>query len=260
MDRIEVERAAAALVGARSGRKRLGALPAGALPASESDAYRIQEALIDGLGARRAGWKIGATSAMAQTMLGVGAPFAGRLLAPLIYDSPAEVPAGLLFMRGLEVEVAFRMAEGLAAPDAPFDRDAVAGAVAAVHPAIEIVDSRYLDWTGAGAAQTVADNAAHGAWVHGAPRTDIDLLTCDELSVAIAVNAELKAEGVGGNALGHPLNALTWLAHELARKGEGLKAGDYVSTGTCTATVRVEAGDHAVASFGPLGEVEVTFA
>jgi 2-keto-4-pentenoate hydratase len=260
MDRTEVERAAAALIGARSGHSRLDALPAEAFPASEDDAYRIQEALVDGLGARPAGWKIGATSDMAQKMLGVGAPFAGRLLVPLIYDSPAEVPAGRLFMRGIEVEFAFRMGQGLAAAEAPFDQDAVAKAVAALHPAIEIIDSRYHDWLKAGGLQLIADNGCHGALVLGRGIEDWRGYDLAAIETGLWLNGEEVGTGSGRNVLGHPLAALTWLANHLAGRGAGLEAGEVVSTGsTCSALGWAEAGDRAEGRYGPLGTVEVAF-
>jgi 2-keto-4-pentenoate hydratase len=256
--------AALRLVEARQRRHPLVGL-GDATPETLDQAYAVQRATHAGIlalagGGNIAGYKIGCTNPTAQAEVGIDAPFHGALLSPYLYDSPAVVEAGGFFMTVLEPEIAFRLGADLPAERAPFDRDMVFAAVAEVLPAIEIVDSRYQDWTTAGAALLIADNGANGGWIKGAARPGLDLLTLDEVAVEIAVNGRLMAEGVGGNALGHPLNALTWLAHELARKGEGLKAGDYVSTGTCTATVRVEAGDHAVASFGPLGEVEVTFA
>ena len=258
-----IAEAALRLVEARQRRQRLVGLGA-ATPDSLDEAYAIQRATHAGIlalagGGTIVGQKIGCTNPTAQAEIGIDEPFHGALLSPFLYDSPAIVEAGQYFMLVLEPEIAFRLGADLPADKAPFDRDLIAAAVAEVLPAIEIVDSRYQDWTTAGAALTIADNAANGGWIKGAPAGVIDLLTLDELPVEIAVNGTRKAEGVGGNALGHPLNALTWLVHEMARKGQSLKAGDYVSTGTCTATVAVEAGDRAVASFGRLGEVEVTF-
>jgi 2-keto-4-pentenoate hydratase len=52
---------------------------------------------------------------------------------------------------------------------------------------------------------------------------------------------------------------MVWLANQQARMGRGLKAGDIVSTGTCTGIAAVRPGDEAVADFGQLGRVEITF-
>jgi 2-keto-4-pentenoate hydratase len=262
-DSSSIAEAALRLVEARQRRAPLVGLGA-ATPDSLDEAYTIQRATLDGIlalagGGAVAGYKIGCTNPTAQAEIGIDEPFHGTLLSPYLFAAPAVVEAGQFFMTVLEPEIAFRLGADLPADKAPFERELIAAAVAEVLPAIEIVDSRYQDWTAAGAALAIADNGFNGGWVHGGPVAGIDLLRLDEVPVEIAVNGSRKAEGVGGNALGHPLNALTWLVHELARKGQGLKAGDYVSTGTCTATVRVDAGDRAIASFGPLGEVEVTF-
>jgi 2-oxo-3-hexenedioate decarboxylase/2-keto-4-pentenoate hydratase len=257
MDEAGIERAAAALLGARSERVRLDALPEGA-PATIEEAYRIQDAVIERLGTP-AGWKIGCTSEFAQSMLGVGEPFAGRVLAPLVFASPARIPAALLFMRGIEVEFAFRMGRDLPAAGAPYDEAAVAEAVAAVHPAIEIVDSRYHDWLAVGGPHLIADNGCHGALVLGA-EADWRGLDLAAVATELWMNGERFAGGAGRDVLGHPLRALAWLANHRAARGEALRAGDIVSTGsTCDALGWAEAGDRAEARFGGLGEVEVTF-
>lgn len=254
--------AALKLVEARQRHKTIESL-APDMPDDLDEAYAIQNATHAGIlavagGGEAVGYKIGCTNPQAQAEIGIDAPFHGRLLSPYFHDSPAEIPSERHFMVVLEPEIAFRMGRDLPADQAPFDRDLVNASVAEVMAAIEVVDSRYQDWTTAGAAQAIADNAFNGAWVRGETRNEVNLLSLDEIPVEIAVDGETRETGVGGNALGHPLNALSWLAHELARKGEGLKAGEYVSTGTCTATVRIVKGQRAVASFGPLGDVELT--
>jgi 2-keto-4-pentenoate hydratase len=57
-----------------------------------------------------------------------------------------------------------------------------------------------------------------------------------------------------------PLEPLTWLANELSRTGIGLRAGEVVSTGTCTGMPKARAGAEHVADYGPFGEVRVRFA
>jgi 2-keto-4-pentenoate hydratase len=73
------------------------------------------------------------------------------------------------------------------------------------------------------------------------------------------VNDKLAAEGVGSNALGDPRIALTWLANELTEFGEGLMAGDIVTTGTCITPPPISPGDRFRADFGALGVVEAFF-
>src|SRR5690606_17314210 len=132
-------------------------------PADQDEAYAIQAATHAGIlalagGGRRIGWKIGATNPQAQAQLGVDAPFHGALLSPFVHAAPAEVPADGFFMRVLEPEIAFRLGRDLPAGGAPYALAAVADAIDAALPAIEIADSRYQDWTRAGALLLIADN------------------------------------------------------------------------------------------------------
>ncbi len=68
------------------------------------------------------------------------------------------------------------------------------------------------------------------------------------------------AAGFGRDVLGHPLNALAWLANEGDLAGRPLMEGDIVSTGSCTGMKPVGRGSMSTADFGPMGRVEVSFA
>jgi 2-keto-4-pentenoate hydratase len=110
----------------------------------------------------------------------------------------------------------------------------------------------------------VADDAVNGAFVYGPGLADWhghDLATCP---VELWINDRLVKQGAGANALGHPVNALVWLANllagPLANATGGLKAGQIVTTGTCAGIWDAAAGDRAVARFGPCGAVELDFA
>lgn len=63
--------------------------------------------------------------------------------------------------------------------------------------------------------------------------------------------------GRGSNVLGHPLNALAWLANARSRAGHGLAAGELISTGNCADVIRLGPGQTAEARFGPLGQVSL---
>ena len=65
------------------------------------------------------------------------------------------------------------------------------------------------------------------------------------------------AAGRGGDVLGHPLEAVAWLARALARRGGRLDAGDLVATGTCAGLLQVLPGQTFAADFGGLGTVEL---
>lgn len=68
-------------------------------------------------------------------------------------------------------------------------------------------------------------------------------------------NGRIAATGSGANVLGDPRSALTWIANELAAYEGGLKAGDYVTTGTSVVPVPIMAGDTLTMDFGALGRI-----
>jgi 2-keto-4-pentenoate hydratase len=132
----------------------------------------------------------------------------------------------------------------------------VMAAVATVHPAIEVPDSRFEDFTRVGAPQLIADNACADYFVLGTPAStgwrEIDLAAHAVLGRA----AGLVREGIGANVLGDPREALAWLVNEVSRLNQTLSAGQVVTTGTCLVPLPVEPGHHIVADFGPLGSVD----
>ena len=230
------------LAQARIDHRRLPELPGLTRPNTPAEAYDVQDGLVDKLlahyGGRVIGYKIACTNVTAQRQLNVDAPFAGRLLSAFFFESPARVDAAQFFMRVVEAEFAFEMARDLPPTATPRSRPEIAAAVKGVIPSIEIVDSRFDDWTTIGAPSLIADNACNAAWVKGSVVTDWQTIwkTSDlaEQAVRVAVNGKLLREGRGSNVLGHPLNALEWLVHSLSARGLGLKAGQFVTTGVTT--------------------------
>ncbi len=253
-------RAAALLLAARHELRPIPALPEDCRPAGLTDAYAIQDTFRAELGGTLAGFKIGATNQAARDLLAVETPFYGCLFRAGIVESPAALPAGRFIFRLIEPEFAVRLGADLPVREAAYDRNEMGAAVASLHPAFEVVTSAFGDaWTGAGAPALVADNAAHGALVLGAGLKDWRGLDLAAHPVTLFHNGREAGRGTGANALGHPLNALAWLANERVLDGRGLKAGDVVTTGTVTPFIYVEAGDEVRADFGALGDVRLVF-
>jgi 2-oxo-3-hexenedioate decarboxylase/2-keto-4-pentenoate hydratase len=73
------------------------------------------------------------------------------------------------------------------------------------------------------------------------------------------INGVEVGRGTGADVLGHPHNALAWLANHLAADGKGLRAGQIVLTGSLVKTVWLKAGDKAMMALEGLGRVEVNF-
>jgi len=261
MDKIE--KAAGLLAEARFTKRSLKNLPDECRPTTLPEGYAVQNRLVERLlsnyGGQPVGYKIACTNKSAQEFLNLNEPFYGRLLSSLVQKSPALMDANDFFMHIIEPEFGFRMMADLPGSGMPYDTETVASAVGAIIPAIEIVDSRYNEWTTVDAPSLIADNGCNGAWVQGESILDWKAYDLTSHEVALLVNGEKVREGRGDAIMGHPLNALTWLANTLCELGSGLKSGDLISTGTCTEIYHAEAGDKICADFGTLGTVELAF-
>ena len=222
-------------------------------------AYAIQQRLIArriSAGERVVGKKIGVTSQAVMNMLGVFQPDFGILLDGMVYNEGQPIEAKTLIQPKAEGEIAFvlksdLMGTGVSAAD-------VIAATEGVMACFEIVDSRIENWK-IKIQDTVADNASCGVFVLGDrlvdPR-DVDLGTC---GMVLEKNGEIVATGAGAAALGHPANAVAWLANTLGRLGMGLKAGEVVLSGSLGIMVPVQAGDSLRVSIGGIGGCSVRF-
>ncbi len=241
--------------------RHLEGLPEDCRPQTVAEGYQIQTFVAQLSGSRPVGWKIAATSKAGQAHIGVDAPLAGRLLADRVKEDGATVPIAGCIMRVAELEFAFRIGESMTRRNEPFDRIDVMAAVASLHPAIELPDSRYADYARVGAPQLAADNACAHYCVIGPAAPDnwrkIDLARHPTVAT---LNHRPAGEGSGANVLGDPRIALTWLANELRKCELRLMAGDIVITGTSLKPIPVAAGDRVVGDFGELGKVSMAFA
>ena len=224
-----------------------------------ADAYRIQQHYIArrvAAGVAVIGKKIGVTSKAVQDMLDVRQPDFGMLLSDMQYESGAAIPADTLIQPRAEGEIAFYLRRDLRGPGV--DRAAVLEATEAVGACFEIVDSRIRDWA-IRIGDTVADNASSGVYVLGPERVsphDVDLAAC---RMRIEKNGENAGEGVGAAALGHPADAVAWLANTLGELGMPLLAGEVVLSGALAALIPVSAGDRLSMRIEGVGGCAVSF-
>jgi 2-keto-4-pentenoate hydratase len=242
----------------------LDALPPGLRPATRAEGHAIQAELPIAAGRSVVGWKIAATSSAGQAHINVGGPLAGRILSGEVEPDGATVSLHGNRMRVAEPEFAFRFGADLPPRAEPYTVAQVLDAVAALHPAFEVPNSRFADFARAGEAQLQSDNACCGRFVVGAPaRADwraLDLRTLEVHGRVIDANGcRLARSGNGSAVLGDPRIALTWLANELRVLGLTLRAGDIVSTGTCMVPLEVQSGDTVQADYGVLGRLTVHF-
>lgn len=221
-------------------------------------AYAVQSEIISHAvagGALPVGRKIGLTSAAVQTQLGVDQPDFGVLLDSMVVRDGGVVPAGVLLQPKVEAEVAFRLRADL---DGDLDEESVRAAVATVHAAIEIVDSRIAGWD-ITITDTVADNASSGLFVINERGFTLDEVQPRAVTMRMTVNGSPASSGTGAACLGDPLAALAWLAHQAREFGDPLRAGDIVLSGALGPMAAVHPGDAVRGEISQLGAVTVKF-
>ncbi len=243
----------------------LDSLPDSCRPASRADGYAIQACLPQASGREVLGWKIAATSSAGQRHINVGGPLAGRILSGQVLSPGASVPSAGNRMRVAEPEMAFVFGQDLPARTAPYELQEVMQAVASLNPSIEIPNSRFAEFTAAGEAQLLADNACAHQFILGPQAPEgwraLDLSTHPVSARVTHLDGRAwERQGSGAAVLGDPRVALTWLVNELRGQGIGLRAGQYVTTGTCMPPLELTEGDAVEADFGPLGRIGMQFA
>jgi 2-oxo-3-hexenedioate decarboxylase/2-keto-4-pentenoate hydratase len=255
--------AAKAIAAARRGLMPLQRLSADVAPQDEATGYRIQDALHELLATdfgALVGYKIGCTSAVMQHYLGIPHPCGGGVLAKGVHPSGVSLPAKDFVRFGVECEIAVRLAHDLEPSKAPFTADAVAQAVEAYLPAVEIVDDRYADWQTIGAPTLVADDFFAAGCVLGKPVARSAAPNLLDVVGRAVINGVEDGRGTGADVLGHPHHALAWLANHLAAGGKTLRAGQIVLTGSLVKTVWLKRGDAVTMDLSGLGAVQVSFA
>ena len=207
-------------------------------------------------GDRRIGRKIGLTSEAVQSQLRVDQPDSGSLLESMRVVGGVVAPGRLLQPR-VEAEIAFWLARDIS--PACTSIDDVAMSIGSAVAAIEIVDSRISNWD-ISIVDTVADNASSGLFAlsdHPVPLAELDVLGA---AMSMTRNGEVVSIGTGAACLGHPLNAVLWLARAAADLGEPLRAGELILSGALGPLVPVAPGDRVRAEITGLGVVELQFA
>ena len=231
MDETLAREAAALIAGNRLKRARLAALPARLVPRDEAAGYRVQAlvhaALHDSYGAP-SGHKIGCTTKVMQEFLRIEQPCAGRVFAAHVHHGSAQVRREDYVRPGVECEIAVMLATDLPATGLPYSRSSVAAAVGGVMAAIEIVDDRYEDFRLLGAPTLIADDFFNAGSVLSAPLRDWRGLDLAALAGGMTINGREVGRGRGAQIMGHPLEALAWLANLRARGGRPERAGEVV--------------------------------
>ena len=259
-----IEAAARASFEMHRTRARYRPLDATLRAAPLDDAYRIQDALhrimTEAGRGTIAGWKIALTSKAMQQMTGVDQPAAGAIFSRVAHSSPARADLATYHHLGVEFEVAVRLGDDLPASGGPWTRASVAGRVAACLPAFELVEDGDADYNTLDAFTLIAQNTWNGGVVLGAPITEWRGVDLERAVTRCWINDEPGGQGKTGDAMGHPLDAVAWLANLLNRRDRTLERGMVVMTGSSITTKFPAPGDRVRFLIEGLGEVtlEVT--
>jgi 2-keto-4-pentenoate hydratase len=222
-----------------------------------ADGYAVQREVVAMLlaeGDSVIGYKVGATSEAMQRMIGLDSPDYGPVLASTVFRDGDELQLDAFIAAKIEAEIGFVIGRPLQGPGVT-EAEARA-AISEVFAAMEIVDSRIVDWR-IQLADTVADLASNGAVVlseRRLPAAGVDFRT---ISMSLFRDGEQVDSGTGAAALGDPVTVLVWLADVLGADGVTLQPGQVILTGALHAAITLTPATTYRAEFDRLGTLTV---
>jgi len=239
-------------------RQHVEILPAELYPMDLDEAYAIRRAFqeieeTEGRGAI-AGYKIGLTTPVMQKLCGIDEPCYGAIFVREVHHRRAELAAADYCRLGVETEIAFRLGADLPQGGGP---DGIAAAVETCTAAIELIEDLRYDYQRLDAAAMVAGNVWNAGVVLGTPVTDWQAHDLACIRASLSINGHEVGSGSGGDDMGHPLNALAWLADKLAAEGTPLRRGMIVMTGSIVPIQYPAAGDRVLVEISGLGTAEL---
>jgi len=263
MDEKATKQSAAVLSAGRLKHERMGALPGNLRPRDEVEAYLVQDALHEhylatGFGTVT-GHKIGCTTLVMQRFLAIDNPCAGGVLEGTTHMVEGTFVHGDLLHPGVECEIAVRLGADLAPDGAPYSRASVELAVGAVMSAIEVVDDRWNDYRSMDTPTLIADDFFGAGCVLGPEVKEWRSLDVGAIGGEMDINGEVVGTGVGSDIMGHPLEALAWLANLMASRDASLRAGQFVLLGSVVETHWVEQSDIVTIEVEGLGKAVARF-
>jgi 2-keto-4-pentenoate hydratase len=258
MATVDVQEKARRIVELFRSRQPIEILPADLYPANLDEAYAIRRAFQEieerkGRGAI-AGYKIGLTTSIMQRLSGVGEPCYGAIFAREVHHRRAELAAADYCRLGVETEIAFRLLADLPLGGGCGE---IAAAVESCMAAIELIEDLHYDYKRLDAAAMVAGNVWNAGVVLGTPVTNWRSQDLPQATARLSINGEEIGTGNGADVMGHPLNALAWLADKLAAAGTPLRRGMIVMTGSMVPIQYPVAGDRVVIEVTGLGSAEL---
>ena len=236
---------------ARKSGRSISSVDAALEPRAAADAYVVQLRSIELRGSRVVAWKVGAKS--------VDGPVQGAALPSDAFQaSPGTVRRADFGVLALELEIAFRLGRPFAPSATPYSSEEVMASISTMAAAIEVVSTRYAEWSKAAPLLQLADLQNHGAlcvaegiaydptYPFERPSTRFDF---DGRSVLVAEPR---------NPAGDPRRLLTWLVNHVTSRGDSWTEDIWVTTGSYTGMVFPEAAGTAVGKFDGLPEIRLS--
>jgi 2-keto-4-pentenoate hydratase len=254
----QLESLADQLAGARRSGRRISTLDPGLVPGSIEQGYVVNTLVATRLGWEPMGWKIAGTTADVRARLSLQAPIYGRTFRRFACPSPARLVAGELLDPLVECEFFVTLARDLPARPEPYSMIDVMAAIGGVHVGIEVAECRFPMAELPPLPAILADGSASGRYVFGDPLAEWRAGLAN-VTVVLEVDGVVRRHGRGSDVMGDPLNPLLWLAEERRRWGDGLRAGEMISTGSMTGMLPIRQGQHVRATFGTASRVEILF-
>lgn len=252
-DHDRLHNAAEVLLRARRESNPIPDLPTDLRPRNLNEAYALQD-IVGMAFSPLGGWKVGAPAPDATPLYSVMPLWGGYI------PSGDRVSRDYRRLRGIEAEVAFLIGQDLPARDQAYTPEEVAAAIASAHPAIELLESAFADPDKADGLSVIGDLQSNGGLAYGPAFADWQSTDLSDESVTVYVDNEVRFQGKASNSAGTDLLRLvTWLANDGAVRTGGLRAGDWITTGSWSGKTYALAGSTARVSFSRLGDVFLTF-
>ena len=234
---------------ARRARRPGERLPEFCRPVDCEGALSIQQRVSEIIGERIGAWK-------------AALPPPGKInLAPIyastiFTNSPCPVLTTNATM-SIEPEVAFVLGRDLGPRAEAYTEIEIRSAISETRLVLELLRGRYADQESVSFPEKLADGLTNqGLFVGPIVPGGLDR-TLESLPITIEERDGPPVTVDGRHPSGHPLAPLCWLANFLASRGEGLAAGQIVTTGSYCGVLEVRVGAPFRITFDGLGEVSV---
>ncbi|MFD1737430.1 2-keto-4-pentenoate hydratase [Bacillus salitolerans] len=222
---------------------------------SFSDAYSIQQKLIERHlqdGSRCIGYKLGLTSKAKQQMMGVHEAIYGYLTDDMLSLEWEPLEYKQFIHPKAEPEIAFLIDEDLKGTN--LTAEDVLRVTKYVAPAIEIIDSRYLNFKFT-LTDVIADNCSSAKFLMGSKWMSPSRLDLGNLGVFMSKNGEVVQVGASAAVLGHPATSVAWAVNKLGEVNKGIKKGEIILSGAISEAISFKPGDTIHVQFSDLGSV-----